>query len=122
MLCWLLEQPNVQLVLGNHEAMLLSCEFVFDEITEESIGNLSAEKLELLSIYMQNGGNATLKAFRELQSTSPDKVSYIFAYLHDAPLYETVRAGENTFLLVHSGIDNFDRSKKISQYSADDFL
>lgn len=27
MLCWLLELPNVQLILGNHEAMLLSCEF-----------------------------------------------------------------------------------------------
>ena len=24
---WLLSQPNVQLILGNHEAMLLSCEF-----------------------------------------------------------------------------------------------
>ena len=30
---WLLEQPNAQLILGNHEAMLLSCSFVFDEIT-----------------------------------------------------------------------------------------
>ena len=24
---WLLSQPNAQLILGNHEAMLLSCEF-----------------------------------------------------------------------------------------------
>ena len=30
-LLWLLEQVNVQLILGNHEAMLLSCNFVFDE-------------------------------------------------------------------------------------------
>lgn len=45
MLCWLLEQPNVQLILGNHEAMLLSCEFVFDEITEESIQSMTLEKL-----------------------------------------------------------------------------
>lgn len=29
-LLWLLEQVNVQLILGNHEAMLLSCDFVFD--------------------------------------------------------------------------------------------
>lgn len=32
-LLWLLEQVNVQLILGNHETMLLSCDFVFDEIT-----------------------------------------------------------------------------------------
>lgn len=37
LLCWLLEQPNVQLILGNHEAMLLSCEFVFDEITKTAL-------------------------------------------------------------------------------------
>lgn len=28
MLCWLFEQPNVQLILGNHEAMLLSCDCI----------------------------------------------------------------------------------------------
>ncbi len=122
MLCWLLEQPNIQLILGNHEAMLLSCEFVFDEITEKCVADFTAEKLELLNTYMQNSGDVTLKAFRGLQNRSPDTVSYIFEYLHDAPLYETVMAGENDFLLVHSGIDNFDRDKKLSQYTADDFL
>lgn len=45
MLCWLLEQPNIQLLLGNHEAMLLACEFVFDEITEESLNALTTEKM-----------------------------------------------------------------------------
>lgn len=36
---WLLSRPNVQLVLGNHEAMLLACEFLFDEITDDSIAD-----------------------------------------------------------------------------------
>lgn len=51
---WLLGQPNVQLILGNHEAMLLSCNFVFDEITDESIKAMSSEKIELLNNYMLN--------------------------------------------------------------------
>ncbi len=122
MLCWLLEQPNVQLILGNHEAMLLSCEFVLDEITEESIADFTTEKLELLNTYIQNGGDVTLRSFRKLQNISPDTVSYIFKYLHDVPLYETVTAGGNDFLLVHSGIDNFDKNKKLSQYTVDNFL
>ena len=50
MLCWLLEQSNVQLILGNHEAMLLSCAFVFEEITNESLQNVTSEKLELLNL------------------------------------------------------------------------
>lgn len=122
MLFWLLEQPNVQLILGNHEAMLLSCEFVLDEITEESINAMTKERLELLNNYMLNGGEVTLKALRELYKTSPDTVRDIFDYFHDAPLYEAVTAGNKDFLLVHSGIDNFDKRKKLSQYASDDFL
>lgn len=63
MLRWLLEQPNVQLILGNHEAMLLSCEFVFDEITNESVEAMNTEKVELLSNYMFNGGDLTLGSY-----------------------------------------------------------
>lgn len=122
MLCWLLEQPNVQLILGNHEAMLLSCAFVFDEITENSIEGMTEEKIGLLNNYMLNGGDVTLKALCELKKNSPDTVLDILYYLRDAPLYEAVTAGENDFLLVHSGIDRFDKNKKLSQYSADDFL
>lgn len=122
MLCYLLEQPNVQLILGNHEAMLLSCEFVFDEITESSIENINGEKIELLNNYMLNGGDVTLKALRELKNKNSDILTDILDYLHTAPLYEAVTAGENDFLLVHSGIDNFNKNKKLSQYSADDFI
>ena len=122
MLYWLLEQPNVQLILGNHEAMLLSCAFVFEKITNESLQNVTSEKLELLNTYMQNGGDVTLKALQKLNKSSPETVSYILDYLHDASLYETVSTEENDFLLVHSGIDNFNKNKKLSQYTVNDFL
>ena len=122
MLCWLLEQPNVQLILGNHEAMLLPCKFVFDEITNESIGKITSEKLEILNNYMLNGGDLTLSYLRELSKKSPEMISDIFDYLRNAPLYEAITVGENDFFLVHSGIDNFDKGKKLSQYSSDDFL
>lgn len=122
MLCWLLEQPNVQLILGNHEAMLLACAFVFEEITEESINALTAEKMGLLQQYMQNGGDVTLKALRELRNRAPDLIPELFDYLHDAPLYEAVSAGGKDFLLLHSGIDHFEKGKKLSQYAQDDFL
>ena len=75
---WLLSRPNVQLVLGNHEAMLLACEFLFDEITDDSIA--------------------------------------------DCPLYEAVTAGGKDYFLCHSGIDGFERCKKISDYPADAFI
>lgn len=119
---WLLEQPNAQLILGNHEAMLLSCEFVFNEITDENLIGFTKEKMELLMNYTQNGGDVTLKSLRKLMHTSPETVEDILDYLREAPLYETVSVGNKDFLLVHSGIDNFDKNKKLSDYTADEFI
>lgn len=118
-LLWLLEQVNVQLILGNHEAMLLSCDFVFDEITEDSVNAMTGEKIELLNNYMLNGGDVTLKALRKLpHETQRD----ILDYLRDCPLYEAVTAGGKDYILVHSGFDNFSKGKKISDYTPDDFI
>lgn len=63
---WLMYQTNVQLLMGNHEAMLLVCSFVFDKITNESIDALTAEKIDMLTRYQLDGGDATLKAMQKL--------------------------------------------------------
>lgn len=119
---WLLEQSNVQLILGNHEAMLLSCDFLFEEITTESIGNFTKEKMELLTNYSKNGGDVTLKALSDLMKREPDKLADILEYLREAPFYETVSVGGKDFLLVHSGLDNFSKDKKISDYTVDELI
>lgn len=121
-LIWLLSQPNVQLILGNHEAMLLACEFLFDEITDESISSFDSEKMEILTNYQLNGGDVTLRALSKLNKESPETVADILDCLHDAPLYEAVTAGGKDYFLVHSGIDDFEKDKKISEYPADAFI
>lgn len=121
-LTWLLSQPNVQLILGNHEAMLLACEFLFDEITEDSISSFDSEKMEILTNYQLNGGDVTLNALSKLNKASPETVADILDYLHDAPLYEAVTAGGKDYFLVHSGIDDFEKDKKISDYPTDAFI
>lgn len=119
---WLLTQPNVQLILGNHEAMLLACEFLFDEITDESVADLDSGKIEILSNYQLNGGAVTLRSLAKLNKGSPDTVADILEYLHDAPLYEVVTAGGKDYLLLHGGLDNFSKSKRISDYTPDEIL
>ena len=57
---WLMGQPNFELILGNHEAMMLSCDFLFDEITEESIAALTGTNMSLYSTWVSNGGQQTL--------------------------------------------------------------
>jgi serine/threonine protein phosphatase 1 len=99
--------------------MLLTCEFVIDEISEETLSNLTREKLEMLSNYIANGGNVTLRELRKLpRETQQD----IFDYLKDCPLYETVTAGGKDYILVHAGLDNFRKDRKLSDYSVDELI
>ena len=122
LLRWLSLCPNAELLLGNHEAMMLSCGFLFEEITEDSLSNLSEDNIALLTNWLSNGGDTTLKALRELHKTSPETVIGILDYLKEAPVSETVSAGDNSFLLTHSGIDNFSPDKKLAEYAEEDFL
>ena len=116
---WLMYQTNVQLLMGNHEAMLLGCSFVFDEITDESICTFTAEKIDILTRYQLDGGDATLKAMQKLpKETQQD----ILDYLRDCPLYVTLTIDNRDFILVHSGLDEFNPDKKISEYTSEELL
>lgn len=119
---WLLDQPNVQLLLGNHEAMLLSCRFIFDEITQERMATVTDTDLSLLANWMQNGAAPTVKALRQLYRERPDTVGYILEYLEEAPMYETVSVGGRDFLLCHAGFENFCKDKPLGEYDEDEWL
>ena len=116
---WLLVQPNVQLILGNHEQMLLSNGWVFQEINEDSIDAIDEKNISLLSHWESNGGGCTMKALsQESQETRQD----ILDYLDDCPLIESVCVGDRNYVLVHSGLGNYSPSKKMRDYSMDELL
>ncbi len=119
---WLILQPNVELLLGNHESFLLGAKFLFEEITDDSISDFNAEKLEILSAWMTNGAEPTLKALKKLLREDPDTCRNIIEYLEDAPMYETVEAGGKRFLLCHSFGADFAPLKSLDGYGADTWL
>jgi len=116
---WLLYQPNAQLILGNHEAMLLACDFVFDEITDTLIEKLDDRQYGILQNYILNGGGVTLRNLAKLDIHARYD---IVDYLRECPLYEAITVGGKDYILVHSGYDNFSPEKKISDYSADELI
>ena len=116
---WLLIQPNVQLILGNHEQMLLSNRWVFQEINEESIDDIDNKKIGLLSFWESNGGGCTMKA---LSQESPETRQDILEYLDDCPLIDGVCVNDKNYLLVHSGLGNYSPNKRIRDYSMDELL
>lgn len=123
LLRWMAEQPNVQLILGNHEAMLLSVsDWLFDEVSVESLDRLNVKKLELLNNWYANGAAPTIKGLRKLLKEEPDILEGILDYLQDAPLYDTIEAAGTTYILVHSGLENFRKDRLLDDYSPDELL
>ena len=119
---WMMLQPNVELILGNHEAILLSCSFLFDEVTMASIDRLTQEHLGMLSNWLSNGAQPTIESLRTLHTRDADAITDLLDYLRDAPLYDTVSVGGRDFLLVHSGMEGFSPDRRLSDYSPDDLL
>lgn len=122
-LAWLTQQPNMELLLGNHEAQLLACAFVFEEVNEGSLDALSLENLALVQNWMDNGGNPTMKGFRKLLKQDPEMVEGILEYLREAPLYEEVTADGKDYVLVHSGLgENFHQDRPLEDYAPQELL
>ena len=101
LLRYIMAQPNFEFILGNHEDMLLACDFLFGEITEESINELDTVKTKALERYLRNGGGVTLTTLHKLEHEEPDAFRDILQFLRDAPLVGAVSAGGRDFLLVH---------------------
>lgn len=122
LLLWLTEQPNMQLILGNHEALLLACDFLFDEVNDDSLARLDLEKMALLENWVQNGGTPTIKGLQKIMKRSPELIEGILDYLRDASLYEEITVGNYRYVLVHSGLGNFAPKKDLSDYTLDELL
>lgn len=116
----MMSRDNVIPIAGNHEYMALQClSWLNQEITEETLKNLSQEKLEELQIWMYNGGSATLKEYKKLSKEEQKKV---FDYISDFSLYEEVEVKGKKFVLVHAGIGNFDECKSMEDYVLDELI
>ncbi len=111
---WLIYQPNVQLILGNHESMLLSCDFLFNEISEQSISKLTAHQMECLEHWKENGAEPTLRGLVELDAETREG---IVEYLREAPLYEEVELNGKKYILTHSGLGGFSPEKELCEYT-----
>ncbi|MBO5287187.1 MAG: fructose-bisphosphatase class III [Clostridia bacterium] len=116
---YLMDKPNMELLLGNHEAMMLGCRFLFEEINDESIDKLTGDKLSLFRVWLQNGAEPTIDA---LKKESRETVTDIYDYLLDCPLYDTASAGGKDFVLTHCGLGGFEKGKRLKDYESDELL
>lgn len=122
LLRYIMAQPNFEFILGNHEDMLLSCDFLFDEISEDSISRFGSMRMHLLDDYLYNGGGVTLESLHRLSKEEPSAMRDILQFLRDAPLIGADTVNGRDFLLVHAGFGSFEKEKKLSDYAPSDLL
>jgi serine/threonine protein phosphatase 1 len=118
---YIMFEPNIKLIRGNHEQMMLDCSFLFEEITDDSVKAFNANKLRALKNWQCNGGDATI---RGLAAESIESRQMILEFIEDTPLYDSVSVGGNDFLLVHAGLslDTYGRLVKLSECIPEDLL
>lgn len=116
MLRWIMDTPNVNMILGNHEDMLLKCGFLFNEITETSIDALGPADFKHYERYMRNGGGVTVDNLHRLRRREPEAIGDILDFLRELPLYAAVSVNNRDFILVHAGLGEFAPDKKLSEY------
>lgn len=122
LLLWLTQQSNIQLVFGNHEALMLACNFLFDEVNEKSLNYLSTKEIDLVQSWIDNGGTPTLDGFRNLLKKDPESVYGILDYLREVPLYEELEVKGQYFILVHAGLGNFQDNRPLEEYTPEELL
>ena len=115
LLQWMSEQPNVELILGNHEDFMLKCAFIPDK---DHKGRSMKESM-LISNWERNGGIPTIEA---AESLPPLELSYLINYLEEAPLYDTAEINGRDILFTHSGLGNFSVKKKLCDYTVTELI
>lgn len=123
LLCWMMEQPNVFHLLGNHEAMLLAVSGVlFKDCGDVEVEDFRNGEMEILSTMLLNGAQPTLDALKTLYRKDPALVGDLLDYLREMPLFDSVDVGETTYVLTHAGLGHFAPGKRLSAYAPDDLL
>lgn len=116
---WMQKQPNVHFLRGNHEDMLLACNFLFSRDLDLDTYSPSAAERLALEQWLLNGAKPTLRALLALPY---EERRQLWAYLNAAPLYACVEAGGRRFVLVHGGLGDYHPDKPLSDYTAHDLL
>ena len=114
LLQYMMMQPNIYPLIGNHEyALLQVLDFVTQEITEETIRTINEKTLNNIIEYQNIGGQVTLDEFHKL---SKEEQQDVMEYLKDFSAYEEITVNGKDFIIIHAGFINFKPEKRMSDY------
>lgn len=117
----IMDRQNVYPVMGNHDLLALDIlKKLCVDIEADNIENqLNAVLFEEINEWYLNGGQTTNNDFLKL---TKEERADILDYISSFPLCEIAETNEKTFILVHAGLGNFRKGKKLREYTAEELL
>ncbi|MEG2000750.1 MAG: metallophosphoesterase [Evtepia sp.] len=111
---------NIIPLLGNHEFMATTVlSKLVEEITEESLISFGQDFITGMLHWFENGGDVTLKEFKQL---SLDDRQAVLEYLEEFELYAEITVNNQDYVLVHAGLGNFKKTKRLSDYKLNELI
>ncbi len=111
---YMMMQPNIYPIIGNHEyALMQVLDFVAQEITEEAISNIDEASIQNIIEYQNIGGQVTLDEFHKL---TKEEQRDIIEYLEEFAAYEEITVNDKAFIIIHAGFINFSPERKLDDY------
>ena len=114
------KHSNIVPILGNHELIGYRCmKILSQEMTEESVRQLAAERVELISEWINIGGGFTI---RELVKLSMEEREEILNYLREFWTMLQVEVNGKKYILVHGGFEDFRPDKPLEEYDIESLV
>ena len=113
---YIMQKKNMVLLAGNHEHMAVICiNKLLSEINQNVIDELeNGEIMGVIEEWQQNGGAIT---FSQLLVLGKSRIKEIYNFLSHLKLYKELEIADKKYLLVHAGLGNFDKNKKMKEYT-----
>lgn len=111
---------NIIPLLGNHEFMAMTVlSKLVEEITEDTLDSFNQDFVSGMLTWFENGGQSTLEEFKTL---SPEDRQAILGYLEEFNVYAEITVNNQDYVLVHAGLKNFKKTKRLSDYKLNEII
>ena len=117
---YMMANPNIIPIMGNHELMALPClKLLVPELSKEFLHKLSSQARQSFAEWTLNGGVSTIQEFLKLpQEERRQVVEYIEAFRP----YGKKIINNWEYWLVHAGMEYFSESRRLEEYSVEELV
>ena len=117
---YMMANPNIIPIMGNHELMALPClKLLVPELSKEFLHKLSSQARQSFAEWTLNGGISTIQEFLKLpQEERRQVVEYIEAFRPYGK--KIINNGE--YWLIHAGLEHFSESRQLEEYSVEELV